>query len=202
MRDEAHLRPWLVSVAANEAKRVLRQRRRRSEIEVAVDATGVPGGRDPASGVAAIDLGSANTHLLSDSNTGSGTNLGAPSGIVVTRSNPRALVCDSLVDALFAIDLQTGDRKVVSSGGIGAGTVFTNPRGISLDETNNRVLLVDSDLAQSRGDAKRAVGEGGVYLNGERVTEPDREVGAGDLLHDSFLLLRRGKKRWHVAQRV
>jgi len=63
-------------------------------------------------------------------------------------------------------------------------------------------LLVDSDLAQSRGDAKRAVGEGGVYLNGERVTEPDREVGAGDLLHDRFLLLRRGKKRWHVAQRV
>src|SRR5687768_13263302 len=38
VRDEAHLRPWLVSVAANEAKRVLRKRRRRAQVEVAIDA--------------------------------------------------------------------------------------------------------------------------------------------------------------------
>ena len=30
VRDEAHLRPWLASVAANEAKRLLRRQRRRS----------------------------------------------------------------------------------------------------------------------------------------------------------------------------
>ncbi len=66
VRDEAHLRPWLVSVAANEAKRVLRKRRRRSGIEIAVDPTGVPGGQDPASGVAAIDLWAALARLEPD----------------------------------------------------------------------------------------------------------------------------------------
>jgi tyrosyl-tRNA synthetase len=60
-------------------------------------------------------------------------------------------------------------------------------------------VLVDTELAQSRGDAKRAVGEGGVYLNGERINDLDHEVSGSDLLHGRFLLLRRGKKRWHVG---
>jgi tyrosyl-tRNA synthetase len=62
-------------------------------------------------------------------------------------------------------------------------------------------LLTATELAQSRGDAKRAVGEGGVYVNGERVSDPDHPVGAADLIHDRFVLLRRGKKRWHVAMK-
>ncbi len=59
VRDAAHLRPWLVSVAANEARRVLRKRRRRGEVEVAIDATGEPGGVDPATGISSMDLNAA-----------------------------------------------------------------------------------------------------------------------------------------------
>lgn len=66
VRDEAHLRPWLVSVAANEAKRVLQKRRRRAEIEVAIDLTGEPGGVDPATGVSAMDLNAALDRLNPD----------------------------------------------------------------------------------------------------------------------------------------
>jgi RNA polymerase sigma-70 factor (ECF subfamily) len=66
VRDEAHLRPWLVSVAANEAKRVLRKRRRRAEVEVAVDMTGEPGGVDPATGISAMDLNDALDRLSPD----------------------------------------------------------------------------------------------------------------------------------------
>jgi RNA polymerase sigma factor (sigma-70 family) len=53
VRNEGHLRPWLVAVAANEAKQLLRKRRRRAEVEVAADATHAAGGIDPASGVGA-----------------------------------------------------------------------------------------------------------------------------------------------------
>jgi RNA polymerase sigma factor (sigma-70 family) len=56
IRDPARLRPWLVSVALNEAKQLLRQRRRRSALEVVVDASERPGGIDPATGVAGMDL--------------------------------------------------------------------------------------------------------------------------------------------------
>ncbi len=59
VRDAAHLRPWLVSVAASEARRVLRKRRRRGEVEVAIDVTGEPGGVDPATGISSMDLNAA-----------------------------------------------------------------------------------------------------------------------------------------------
>ena len=68
IRDPNRLRPWLVSVAVNEAKKLMSKRRRRAEIEVAADATGEPGGIDrirssqillgePIVGQMQIDLG-------------------------------------------------------------------------------------------------------------------------------------------------
>jgi RNA polymerase sigma-70 factor (ECF subfamily) len=66
VRDPANLRPWLVSVAVNEAKQLLRKRRRRAEIEFATDASGEPGGVDPATGVASMDLRSALARLDPD----------------------------------------------------------------------------------------------------------------------------------------
>ena len=66
VRDEDHLRPWLVSVAAYEAKHVLRSRRRRAKVEVSTDASGEAGGTDPATGVAAMDLRAALDRLDPD----------------------------------------------------------------------------------------------------------------------------------------
>ena len=66
VRDEASLRPWLVSVAANEAKRALRQQRRRAAFERAAVAVAEPGGVDPATGVAAMDLYAAMARLDPD----------------------------------------------------------------------------------------------------------------------------------------
>ena len=67
VRDPASLRPWLISVAVNEAKQLLRKRRRRAEIEVgAIEGTNQPGGADPASGVAAMDLRAALDRLDPD----------------------------------------------------------------------------------------------------------------------------------------
>jgi RNA polymerase sigma-70 factor (ECF subfamily) len=66
VRDEAHLRPWLLSVAAYEAKRVLRDRRRRARVEVVDDASRRPGGTDPAVDVGSIDLRAALKRLDPD----------------------------------------------------------------------------------------------------------------------------------------
>ena len=57
-------------------------------------------------------------------------------------------------------------------------------------------LLVESGLCQSRKDAKRAITEGGIYLNGGRVADADFLPSKGDLLHQKSVLLRRGKKQW------
>jgi RNA polymerase sigma factor (sigma-70 family) len=66
VREAASLRPWLISVAVNEAKRILRKGKRRAEIEVRTDVSVQPGGIDPATGVAAIDLRAALQRLDPD----------------------------------------------------------------------------------------------------------------------------------------
>jgi RNA polymerase sigma-70 factor (ECF subfamily) len=66
VRDPSRLRPWLVSVAVNEAKQLLRKRRRRAEIEIAGESSEVLGGIDPATGIAVIDLRTALDRLDPD----------------------------------------------------------------------------------------------------------------------------------------
>ena len=66
VRDEASLRAWLVSIAANEAKRVLRQQRRRAAFE-RVPASAVGSSTvDPATGIDAMDLYAAMARLDPD----------------------------------------------------------------------------------------------------------------------------------------
>jgi tyrosyl-tRNA synthetase len=55
-------------------------------------------------------------------------------------------------------------------------------------------LLVETGLAKSKGEARRTVGEGGVYLNNQRVEDPEATVSDADLIGSSWLVLRRGKK--------
>mgnify|MGYP001813451467 FL=1 len=64
--SEEHLRPWLVSVAANEAKKLMSKRRRRAEFEAIFEASSEAGGIDPATGVAEIDLDAAMSRLDPD----------------------------------------------------------------------------------------------------------------------------------------
>ena len=58
-------------------------------------------------------------------------------------------------------------------------------------------LFVAAGLSKSKGEARRTVGEGGAYLNNERVEDPEHVPTPADLLAGSWLVLRRGKK--HLA---
>ncbi|PRI10259.1 tyrosine--tRNA ligase [Leucobacter massiliensis] len=55
-------------------------------------------------------------------------------------------------------------------------------------------LLVSSGLVASKGEARRAIQQGGVYVNNEAVQDADRVLGPEDLLHERYAVLRRGKK--------
>ncbi|SER53007.1 tyrosyl-tRNA synthetase [Actinokineospora terrae] len=55
-------------------------------------------------------------------------------------------------------------------------------------------LLVASGLADSRGVARRTVNEGGAYVNNAKVTDEAWTPAKEDLLHDKWLVLRRGKR--------
>ncbi|MEU7004370.1 tyrosine--tRNA ligase [Nonomuraea sp. NPDC046570] len=55
-------------------------------------------------------------------------------------------------------------------------------------------LMAESGLVGSKSEARRAVKEGGAYLNNVKITDEAFVPSAEDLLHGRFLVLRRGKK--------
>ncbi len=61
-------------------------------------------------------------------------------------------------------------------------------------------LLVATGLTASRSAATTAVQQGGVYVNNKRETEPDRRLTSADLLAGGTIILRRGKRSYHVAR--
>jgi len=65
LRDPDRLRPWLVTIAANEARQLIRRRRRRTVVELALADAATPG-VDPAGRVGDLDLTNALARLDPD----------------------------------------------------------------------------------------------------------------------------------------
>ncbi len=61
-------------------------------------------------------------------------------------------------------------------------------------------LLVRADLTSSKGEARRLITQGGVYVNNQRVTELDKQLDLGSLGTASFIFLRSGKKTYRLIR--
>jgi tyrosyl-tRNA synthetase len=61
-------------------------------------------------------------------------------------------------------------------------------------------LVVRAGLAASKGEGRRAVESGGVYLNNVRVDSVSRAVTTADLLFGTLILLRKGKRHYAVVR--
>ncbi|MDG4830518.1 tyrosine--tRNA ligase [Solwaraspora sp. WMMD1047] len=57
-------------------------------------------------------------------------------------------------------------------------------------------LLREAGLVASLNEARRAISEGGAYVNNERVTDVEATVAPESLLHGRYLVLRRGKRNF------
>jgi len=62
------------------------------------------------------------------------------------------------------------------------------------------VVMADAGMTNSRGEARRLIRGGGVYLNGERVSDMGSRVGKDDPIEGRFVLVRVGKKRHLVVE--
>ena len=66
------------------------------------------------------------------------------------------------------------------------------PRDGELPSVAN--LMAAAGVAPSVSAARRDIAGGGAYLNNQKVTDEKAVPGPGDLLHDRYLILRRGKR--------
>ena len=55
-------------------------------------------------------------------------------------------------------------------------------------------LMALTGIVPSKSAARRAIAEGGAYLNNQKVTAEDAVPARADLLHDRYLIVRRGKR--------
>ncbi|MCT1607427.1 tyrosine--tRNA ligase [Nesterenkonia massiliensis] len=63
-------------------------------------------------------------------------------------------------------------------------------------------VLTATELVPSKGEARRAIQQGGAYINNTKVDDGDAVVEASAWLHDQYLVVRRGKKNLAVIKKV
>ena len=97
---------------------------------------------------------------------------------------------DEVAIKAVAAEVPTSDISLTPDGGFDAAS-----NSFDLVE-----LLASTGLATSKGDARRGLSEGSVYVNNQRVSGEDPTVAADRLLHGRYLLLRRGKRRHHLLK--
>jgi tyrosyl-tRNA synthetase len=61
-------------------------------------------------------------------------------------------------------------------------------------------FLSEAGVASSKGDARRSIQGGGVYLNNVRIEDPEKRVTLSDVLDGGFLVVRKGKKNYHLTR--
>ena len=69
--------------------------------------------------------------------------------------------------------------------------------GVALSE-----MLARTGLAASKGAARRLIKQGGVYVNNERVAEESATLGSDSLGTETMIVLRAGKKSYHIVKVV
>lgn len=88
-----------------------------------------------------------------------------------------------LLDIFSHVPSQEFPRSVLESDGLGVLDAF-----------------VEAGLAKSKGEARRTVNQGGAYVNNRRCTDPDARLTTADLVGDSVIVLRSGKKRYALLR--
>ncbi|MGO4236906.1 tyrosine--tRNA ligase [Pseudarthrobacter sp. YAF2] len=87
-----------------------------------------------------------------------------------------------------------GDLAALDEATLRAATSELPSTTVQVDAMGIVDLLVASGLSESKSAARRTVGEGGAYVNNEKVSDPEAVIPESQLLHGQYLLLRRGKK--------
>lgn len=93
------------------------------------------------------------------------------------------LGADEIADVFADVPSSTVDRDQLAG------------EGVPLVE-----LLDETGVASSRGDARRSIEGGGIYVNNQRVDDVDASVTLDDTVEGRFVVLRKGKKSYHLVK--
>lgn len=61
-------------------------------------------------------------------------------------------------------------------------------------------LAASSSLVKSKGEARRSISEGGIYINNRRVSDAAEMITFDEVIDGRFLVLRKGRKNYHLVR--
>ena len=107
--------------------------------------------------------------------------------------------CEEASAALFGEEIAGLSEKMLLAVTQDAPTTL-----LSRQELVDGLVLVDAlvrtGLAKSKGEARRTIDQGGAYVNNVRISDATHALGTGDLLHDSYVVLRKGRRDVHIVR--
>jgi tyrosyl-tRNA synthetase len=71
---------------------------------------------------------------------------------------------------------------------------------VAVDTIDAVELFVAAGLVPSKGAARRLLEQGGLYVNGARVSAGDRRLGERAMLPGGFVLLRKGAREYGLVR--
>lgn len=78
---------------------------------------------------------------------------------------------------------------------------------ISADKLNEGINVInfladETGIFPSRGEARKMLVGGGLSINRNKITDPDAVLSGGDLVQQSYILVQKGKKNYHLVKKA
>ena len=123
----------------------------------------------------------------------------ARSVVALVHGEAEVAKCEEASEALFGEEIAGLSEEMLL-----AVTADAPTTAIPRDEILGGLTLVDvlerTGLAKSKGEARRTIDQGGAYLNNVRQTDAARMLGPADLLHDRYVVVRKGRREVHIVR--
>jgi len=112
----------------------------------------------------------------------------------------------SAVTEVSAFLFGKGDPRTLSAAALSAlaseipaGRIATEP-ALDSERVIEALTTEPTALFKSKGEARRMIQQGGLYLNGERIGLERQPIPAGQLLHGRYLLARKGARNYALLE--
>jgi tyrosyl-tRNA synthetase len=86
-------------------------------------------------------------------------------------------------------------------------SVFEGVPRFEIDPSKSHVSIMDllsseTSVFSSRGELRRLVDGGGLMVNKEKVSDPDRMLGPDDFINGKYLIVQKGKKNYYLIKLI
>ena len=98
-----------------------------------------------------------------------------------------------ITEALFSGDIKSLDEDELKSALSGVETSTIS------EEVNIVDMLVNTGILSSKREAREFLTNGSISLNGDRITDLELNITKDTCLYDKYLVVRRGKKKYHLV---